>query len=123
LIRTHHFSVLFGIKLAGKFRGINQVTKEQAELPSFRVGRRCSRERCDLRGLLSLGSRQLGCLSRLRGNCLSACCVPRPNETSIIFIDHRLCEKQFVLQVVEVVVIEVEASFQRTIGHTSLTFQ
>src|SRR5215475_7965490 len=40
LIRTNHFSVLFGIKLAGKFRGINQVTKQQAELPSFRVRRR-----------------------------------------------------------------------------------
>jgi hypothetical protein len=31
--------------------------------------------------------------------------------------------EDFILQVVEVVVIEVEASFQRTIGYTSLTFK
>jgi hypothetical protein len=31
-----------------------------------------------------------------------------------------MCEKQLVFQVVEVVVIEVKASFQRTIGYPSL---
>jgi len=46
-----------------------------------------------------------------------------PHESPIIFIDHRMCEKQLVLQVVEVVVIEVEASFQRTIGDSSLAFE
>jgi hypothetical protein len=34
-----------------------------------------------------------------------------------------MCEKQLVLQVVEVVVIEVEASFQCTIGYAPLAFQ
>jgi len=31
--------------------------------------------------------------------------------------------KEFILQIVEVIVIQVKASFQRTIGHTSLTFE
>jgi hypothetical protein len=31
--------------------------------------------------------------------------------------------EEFILQVVEVVVIEVEASFQRTIGYPSLAFE
>ena len=31
--------------------------------------------------------------------------------------------QEFILQIVEVVVIEVEASFQRTVGYTSLTFE
>jgi hypothetical protein len=34
-----------------------------------------------------------------------------------------MCEKQLVLQVVEVVVIEVKASFQRTIGYPSLALE
>jgi hypothetical protein len=34
-----------------------------------------------------------------------------------------MSEKQLVLQIVEVVVIEVEASFQRTIGYPSLAFE
>ena len=46
-----------------------------------------------------------------------------PDETSIIFIDHRMREKQLVLQVFEGVVIKVKASFQRTIGYPSLAFE
>src|SRR6516164_1408559 len=62
-------------------------------------------------------------LSKWRGNCLSACRVASPDETSIIFIEHRVREKQLVLQVFEVVVIKVKASFQRTIGYPSLAFE
>jgi hypothetical protein len=123
LICTYHFSVIFGIKLAGEFGGIEEVTKHDGELPSFRVGRRDSNARCDLRGWLFLYSRRWCSLSRRRGDFLSPCSFARPDETPIIFIDHRMCEKQLVLQVVEIVVIEVKASLESTIRHTSLAFQ
>src|SRR5882762_566005 len=124
LICTHHVPVLFGVELGRESGRIDQITEHHRELPSFRVGRRwCSRERCSLRGALFLNCRLLWCLNRWRGEFLYACRFARPDETSIIFIDHRMCEKQLVLQVVEVVVIEVEASFQRTIRHTPLTFE
>ena len=76
-----------------------------------------------MRGLIVLDRRLLGWLGKMRGDFLSACSFARPDETSILFIDHRVCEKQLVLQVVKVVVIEVEASFQRTIGDPSLAFE
>jgi hypothetical protein len=44
-------------------------------------------------------------------------------ETSTLVILYRVNVKEFILQIVEVVVIKVEASFQRTIRHTSLAFQ
>jgi hypothetical protein len=46
-----------------------------------------------------------------------------PHETSTLVISHRVHVEEFILQVVEVVVIEVEASFQRTIGDPSLAFE
>jgi hypothetical protein len=41
----------------------------------------------------------------------------------MLFIDHRVCEKQLILQVVEVVVIEVKAALEGTIGDPSLAFE
>jgi hypothetical protein len=46
-----------------------------------------------------------------------------PHETSTFVIDHRVNVENFIFQVFEVVVIEVEASFESTIGHSSLPFQ
>jgi len=46
-----------------------------------------------------------------------------PHETSTLVITHRVYVKEFILQIVEVVVIEVEASFQRTVGYPSLAFE
>jgi hypothetical protein len=54
------------------------------------------------------------------------CCwslLTSPHETSPLVVSHWMHVKEFILQVVEVVVIEVKASFQRTIGHTSLAFE
>src|SRR5262249_51455341 len=65
LIRTDYVPVLFGVKLRRKLGGIDQVAEHHRELPSFRVGRRSSRERCDLQGGLMLGSRRLCWLGRL----------------------------------------------------------
>src|SRR5712691_128993 len=65
LIRTDDFAILFGVELRGQFGGIDQVTKHQGELPSFRVGsRRCSRTGFNQRGGLVLGGKRLCWLSR-----------------------------------------------------------
>ena len=66
LIRTHHVPILFGVELRGQLGGIDQVAEHHRELPSFRFRRRRgSSTRCDLRGLLFLGSRLWCCLSQL----------------------------------------------------------
>jgi hypothetical protein len=46
-----------------------------------------------------------------------------PHETSTLVVSHGMHVEEFILQVVEVVVIEVEASFQRTIRYPSLAFE
>jgi hypothetical protein len=76
-----------------------------------------------LRSLVSLGSRRWCWLSRLRGNCLSACWVTNPNETSSFVIDNWVHIEDFVLQIVEVVVIEIKSSLEGTIRYPSLAFQ
>jgi hypothetical protein len=35
LICPHHFPVLFGIKLGGKFRGVHEITEHDGELATF----------------------------------------------------------------------------------------
>jgi hypothetical protein len=92
-------------------------------LPTFSVRRRCRRERCNLRGWLDRHSGRLCCLSRLRGNCRSACHVTSPDETPPIVISHWVHVEEFILQIVEVVVIKVKSSFESTIGYTSLALQ
>src|SRR6266849_4939299 len=87
LICTYHVPVLFWVELRGQFGGIDQVTKHQGQLSSFRVAkRRYRRERYNLRGWLFLSSRLSCCLSRLRdeGGCFRS--VPSPHEHSAIFI-------------------------------------
>src|SRR5215813_14712888 len=59
LVGTDHFPVVFGIELAGKFGRVHQIAKHHGELPSFRIRRRYSWERCDLRGGLLLGCKRL----------------------------------------------------------------
>jgi hypothetical protein len=50
--------------------------------------------------------------------------LTNPHQPSAALIDYlRRDEKDFVFHVVEVVVIEIEASFQRTIGYPSLAFE
>jgi hypothetical protein len=125
LIGTYHVSVVFRIELAGEARGIHHVTEQHGELTSLSLLRwRSDRKgRFDLRRWLFLGSRRLCRLSKMRGDFLSACIFASPDETSTILIDHRMCEKQFVLQVFEVVIVEVKSSLEGTIRYTSLVFQ
>jgi hypothetical protein len=125
LILAHHVTPVFRVELRGESGGIDQVTEHHCELPSFRVGRRRwrSREKFNLRGWLFLDSRRLCCVSKLRGNCLSACCVTSPNETSSFVIDNWVNIEDFVLQIVEIVVIEVKSSFESTIRYPSLAFE
>jgi hypothetical protein len=120
----YHIPIVFGIELRREFGRIDEVAEHDRELPSFRVGRRlCSRERCSLRGGLFLGSRLWCWRSRRSGDFLSACRVASPDETPSVVISYRVHVKEFILQVVEVVVIKVEASFQCTIGYASLAFE
>ena len=70
-----------------------------------------------------LDSRRLWCLCRVSGGFLDSFRCASPHETPTFVIDHRVNVENFIFQVVEVVVIEVEASFESTIGHSSLPFQ
>jgi hypothetical protein len=47
----------------------------------------------------------------------------RPNQASVLFINHGVSEKQLVLEIIEVGVIEAEPSPQSTIGHFSLALE
>src|SRR5262245_16842494 len=124
LISTHNVTPVFRVELRGQLGGIDQVAEHDRQLPSFRVGRRRgSNARCDLSGWLFLHSRLWCWLSRGSGDFLSACSFTRPDHTSTLLIDHRVREEQLVFQVVEVVVIEVKASLEGTIGCPSLAFE
>jgi len=46
--------------------------------------------------------------------------VTSPHETSTLVVSYWMHVEEFVLEIIEVVVIEVKASFQRTIGYPSL---
>jgi hypothetical protein len=54
---------------------------------------------------------------------LDACSCASPHETSTLIVSYWIHVEELILQVVEVGVIEVEASFQRTIGYPSLALQ
>src|SRR5262249_23025623 len=75
------------------------------------------------RGWVCLGSRWLGGLSRGRDDCLCACSVASPHQTSTTLIDHRVREEDFAFQVFQVSIVEVKSSLEGAIGHASLTFQ
>jgi hypothetical protein len=106
LIRTYHVPIVFGIELRGEFRGVHQITEHHGELPSFRVGRRGSRERCDRQGWLVLGCKRLCWLSRLRDKGGWFRSVPSPHEHSAIFVrGELLCFDDLCLEGFEILVI------------------
>src|SRR5215510_1952480 len=125
LISTDDFPVLFWIELGGELGRIDQVAEHHRELPTFCFG--CTRfywyrdvlrswNLCNNRLRLSLvGS--AGCSLEVFGG-------TRPRESSLICLYLRFMDIQdFILQVVEIIVIEVKAALEGTIGYTSLTFQ
>jgi hypothetical protein len=123
LIGTHHVTPVFGVELAGQFGGVHEITEHHGELTAFSVRRRCSRERFNLSGWLCLHNRLWWWLSRLRGNCLCACRVASPHETSSFVIDDWVNIEDFFLQVLDIVVIDVKASLECPIRYTSLAFE
>src|SRR5215510_4413949 len=50
LIGTHHVTPVFRVEVAGESCRVYQITKHNRELSSFRVRRRCRRERFNLSG-------------------------------------------------------------------------
>src|SRR6266850_6650202 len=117
LVCAYHVPIVFGIEFAGEFGGIDEITEHYRELPSFRVRRRGSRERCDQWGVLFRCSRLWYWLSKVRGDFLSASSVASPDETPPFVISHWVHVKEFILQVVEIIVIKVKASLEGTIRY------
>src|SRR5262247_711556 len=64
LIGTYHVSVHFWVELGCQFGRFDDVDEHHRELPSFRVGRRGSSARYDLRRWLLLKRRRLRWLIR-----------------------------------------------------------
>src|SRR5262245_57584369 len=98
LICTHHLPVIFRVELRGQLGGIDQITKHHRELTAFSVRRRCRRERFNLSGWLCLHNGLWCWLSRLRGNCLSACRVASPDETSPFVVSYWMHVEEFLFE-------------------------
>src|SRR6516162_7808206 len=83
LIGPHYVPVLFGIKLRGEFRGIDEVTEHDGELTAFSLGSgRGKRRRGLLDRRLLLYQRRWGGLGR-RSRCVHGPFdMPCPYETS-----------------------------------------
>jgi hypothetical protein len=109
LVCTHHVPVLFGIELGREAGRIDQITKHHRELPSFRVRRRCSRERFNVSGWLCLHNRLWCWLSRRRGCGGGFRSVPSPHEYSAIFIrGELLCLDDLRFEGFEILVIQTK---------------
>src|SRR4029450_3909994 len=77
--------------------------------------------RRNLRGRLFLNSRRLWCLRPLRSDCLG---IADPDQNSAILVrPDTLGINQFFLEHIEVLVIQIEAHLQCSIGHPSLAFE
>src|SRR5262249_17114612 len=120
LISPHHLTQFFRVKLAGDGSRIHQVTEEDSELAAFGF---CW-YRDFLRSWSLFHNRLRRSLVGLAGCFLEVFGYTRPRESSFICLYLRFMDiQEFIFQIVEVVVIEVKASFQRTVGDTSLTFE
>src|SRR5215813_6971774 len=76
-----------------------------------------------MRGLIVLGRRLLGWLSRGSGDFRSICRVASPDEPSPFIIDDWVNIEDFFLQVLDIVVIDIKASLDGTIRYPSLAFE
>jgi hypothetical protein len=91
-------------------------------LTAFSV-RRCSRTEFNQQGGLLLGRRLLRWLSNGSGDCLSACRVASPDETSPLVVSYWMHVEEFLFEDIQVLVIQIEAHLQGAIGHASLAFE
>jgi hypothetical protein len=114
----YHVPVLFGVELGRESGGIDQITEHDGQLPSFRVGRRCSRTGFSQRGGLFLGGKRLCCLRHLRSDCLY---VTDPDENSVILVDGKsFYLNQVDFQVFDVLIINIEATLEGAVGDALL---
>jgi hypothetical protein len=121
LIRTDHFAIVFRVELTRELSGVHHVTEHDGQLSSFSVGRRCSGERFDLRGVLFLDSRLLSWLSKMRGDFP---CISDPDKDSVILIagkPFRLNQVDF--QVFDILVIQLKAALQGAVRDALLPLQ
>src|SRR5215831_4076613 len=121
---------VFGTKTLGNGGRVRQVTKEYGDLFPFAFERTPGCQNFLGKVFRSIGQgfacwvwgwsrgeywgfRDWG---RRRGYCL----LTNPHKTSILVVSHWMHVEEFILQIVEVVVIEVKASLEGTIGYPSL---
>src|SRR5215831_2417142 len=124
LVCSYDIPIVFWIKEAGELGRLHQITEHHRELPSFRFWCTCFAGRKHTRGwLMGLCQRWLCRLVRWRGwsHCLFD--MTSPDEPPPFIISYWMHVEDFILQIVEVVVIKVKASLEGTIGYPSLAFQ
>ena len=122
LVRPHDVAPVFRIELPGQAGRVHQVAEQHRELPALGLGHvRRSHGRCGLGRLcmrrvgrgLRLGEARSG-LRRRR--------VPSPDQDSALLVTGQLFGRDdFVFQVFEVVVVQVEPAFEGPVRHPPLT--
>jgi hypothetical protein len=119
LIGPHHRAEIFWVELAGECSRVHQVTKQYSELAAFGFGclRRDDAVYCGKRrGVLRHGRRRLRhhgarCWEGLRGT--------RPDQhTSVLIPGDLLRVEEFVLEIIEGLLIQVKLALKRPIRHT-----
>jgi hypothetical protein len=105
LICTHNVTPLFRVELRGQGRRFDDVDEHHRELPTFRVRRKCRRERFNLGGWLCLHNGLWCWLSRLRGDCLSTRRIASPDESSPVIISRWVHVEEFCFEGFEILVI------------------
>ena len=123
MIRPYHVPVLFGVELGGQFRGIDEVTEHDGELTAFGFWRVWFEGWCTLRGLIVLGRRLFGWLSRGRG-CFGNLGVTDPDQNSVILVNGKPSRLgEFFLQILDIVVIQAKLPLKRTIRCPALLLE
>jgi hypothetical protein len=120
LIGPHHGAEVFRVEVAGECGRVYQVTKQHRELATFGLGclRRhdswCCGKRRDIlryRRRYRLGSRGARCWEGLRGTC--------PDQHASVLISGDLLRvEEFVLKIIEGLLIQVKLALERPIRHT-----
>jgi hypothetical protein len=107
LIGPHHLAEVFRIELAGEGGGVDQVTEQHGELAAFGVWERGRRSDC------GNGARSGGC-RRPAG----------PDQDSAILVHGQFFGiNEILLEVLQQVVIELEAAFEDAVGETLLLLE
>jgi hypothetical protein len=120
LIGPHHGAEIFRVERAGEGGRIHQVTKQHGELAAF--------------GLGCLGRDASGCywetrdvlryerwrrLSRRRARCWEGLTGTRPDQHAFILISgYLLCIEEFILEIIEGLLIQVKLALECPIRHT-----